>query len=184
MYSRTLETLQRGEWFLGGNHVVGGSKINKKILWLRETSVQCMASLMIFSLVSRIKLPMTFGKGNIVLFKLSRHLVYGFIHTCVLRMIPSLEVWALGIFKPFVPVLLKTWGSVWRILPLLRSDMRFIFICFLFVSLWIAHYVNALREGIRQFGVVSIPEWKVEMNSKNYGPILLRMKRTNCNSSF
>ena len=73
--------IQIREWFFGCNHVVGGYKINEKILWLRESFLKFMESLMIFSLISGIRLPCIFRKSNVVLFKESKHLVYAFLHT-------------------------------------------------------------------------------------------------------
>ena len=44
--------------------------------------------------------------------------------------------------------------------------------------------MNASSEGIRQFGAISLLEWKVDTNTEKLGPIMLRMERTNCSSFF
>ena len=55
-------------------------------------------------------------------------------------------------------------------------------ICINLFCSWIRDFVKASRDGILQLWVVNISEWNLDMNTKNFGPILLRIERTNCSS--
>ena len=55
-------------------------------------------------------------------------------------------------------------------------------ICISLSCSWIRNFVKESSNGIHQLEVVSIPEWKVDMNTGNYGPSLLIIESTNWSS--
>ena len=77
-----------------------------------KSSLQCMASLMIFNIISRFNLPCIFREANIVLVKESWHLIYGLLHTTFICMVSFITIGLLSLVKAMVFFLLRSRGFI------------------------------------------------------------------------
>ena len=102
MNSRASCDIESGEGFLGGNHVVGCSRIFQVRFRLSEASLQGMAPLMIFCRLSSIRLLYSLRKRNMVMFKEGWQLVDLLLHAPTFRMKASQTIRTLSIFKLFL----------------------------------------------------------------------------------
>ena len=89
--------IESGEGFLGGNHVVGCSRIYQVRFQPREACLQGMEPLMIFYQLSNIKLIYSLWNRNIVMLKECLQLVNCLLHALDFWMKASHALWTLSL---------------------------------------------------------------------------------------